>query len=1055
MVRKLALAVSIALGTVNASAFALGLGDLNTKTGLNQSFAGDIELRSIDVRDLPFVKVRLADAAVFSRAGVDRPFYLTLLKFQPMMTSKGKPVIRVSSEFPIREPFLNFLIEVNWPKGRLLREYTVLLDPPTTTMRRPPKVESARAAPKTQPKGVAPPKATAKKPVRSQATPRPVAAQGPSEYAVKSNDTLWGIAKRLRPSGLSHTQTMMALFQSNPSAFLNNDINRLRRGVILRVPSRDEIAGLNYADAKRAYRAQQDQWLTRRDAKLQQAAKSASVAPGQQKAGQAADPAPAASPLASTDAAEVSKDELRIATARPDGQGEAGAGDDNAAAPAASDLKSRLIVARENAETSRQEAETLRSQMDDLQDRLRDMQRLISLKDEQLARLQDQMGTDDGPALPAEPEMAGDAAPTAEDAATAPVESEELSAEEALEQLVADAARAAREEAAVPADYRIQDVAPQIDPDKVVLESEAPVDASAFVEELLNTPEPPGDIESLVQMAPAPGGDYRIEDIPPQVDPDKIVEQAAAALEAQAPAGEGVTDERVAEAAVEPAVVEAPKAPVAVAVETPPQAEEPAKFALTPENLTAAIQDNIVPVAAGGIGLLGLFGWMMMRGRRKEAVAAAAPPAAAAVVAADAVEHEPVDQPAITDETLADLPDSSFLDDFSPSEINSLQDETGEVDPVSEADVYIAYGRYQQAEELLRQAMDRDPDRLALKHKLLEVHYATRNADAFTALAQEMADNGQDAADGVAWARAKDMGREIAPNNSLFDAGGIATAIGGVTALAEADQSELSIEDLDLTRLAGEYDAEQDPAEDLEAHSEVSITLDLEESSQLHEPGEQAVLPDSEESSAASDGVLSLDDLDSIEFEMPETEAADAGTDGGTGDGLDITDSLDLDSMMAEAQAAVDVDDSAMSLDSDFSAEELQAQLDELSDLSVLESKQKAAEVAEATEVADDVAGLMIEDDMVPEAVTDETIDLEDAFGAADGDTAEIDLADLEDSIDLDPGSDDDVETKLDLARAYVDMGDDEGARSILEEVMSEGSNTQKTNAEKLLSELG
>ena len=109
------------------------------------------------------------------------------------------------------------------------------------------------------------------------------------------------------------------------------------------------------------------------------------------------------------------------------------------------------------------------------------------------------------------------------------------------------------------------------------------------------------------------------------------------------------------------------------------------------------------------------------------------------------------DEPILDPESLADLPDSAFLDDFSPSDINALQDETGEVDPVSEADVYIAYGRYQQAQELLRQAMERDPDRLALKHKLLEVHYATRDADAYVALATEMVNAGQDTADAEAW----------------------------------------------------------------------------------------------------------------------------------------------------------------------------------------------------------------------------------------------------------------------------------------------------------------
>jgi len=140
MVRKLALAVSIALGTLNVPAHALGLGELTSKSLLNQNFDGAITLLSVTPEEVDGIRVKLADAEAFSRAGVERPFYLSLLKFEPVLAGSGKPVIRVSSDFPIREPFLNFLVEVNWPNGRLLREYTVLLDPPTTTTRSPSRI---------------------------------------------------------------------------------------------------------------------------------------------------------------------------------------------------------------------------------------------------------------------------------------------------------------------------------------------------------------------------------------------------------------------------------------------------------------------------------------------------------------------------------------------------------------------------------------------------------------------------------------------------------------------------------------------------------------------------------------------------------------------------------------------------------------------------------------------------------------------------------------------------------------------------------------------------
>ena len=168
MVRKLALAVSLALGTLSVPVHALGLGELSSKSNLNQNFQGEIALLSVKPDELDTVRVKLADQAAFARAGVDRPFYLSLLKFEPLITERGKPVIGVTSEFPIREPFLNFLVEVNWPNGRLLREYTVLLDPPTTTRRRPPVVKpAAKQARSEQP---APASSTPARPAASTAS---------------------------------------------------------------------------------------------------------------------------------------------------------------------------------------------------------------------------------------------------------------------------------------------------------------------------------------------------------------------------------------------------------------------------------------------------------------------------------------------------------------------------------------------------------------------------------------------------------------------------------------------------------------------------------------------------------------------------------------------------------------------------------------------------------------------------------------------------------------------------------------------------------------------
>ena len=129
-VRKLVLAVAAATAFTSGVANALGLGGLAVKSSLNQPLEAEISLS--DVRDLSSadIKTRLASAEDFTKAGVDRQFFLTGLTFTPVVRADGKHVIRITSNKPVKEPYLNFLVEVLWPNGRLLREYTLLLDPP-------------------------------------------------------------------------------------------------------------------------------------------------------------------------------------------------------------------------------------------------------------------------------------------------------------------------------------------------------------------------------------------------------------------------------------------------------------------------------------------------------------------------------------------------------------------------------------------------------------------------------------------------------------------------------------------------------------------------------------------------------------------------------------------------------------------------------------------------------------------------------------------------------------------------------------------------------------
>jgi len=1058
MVRKLALAVSLALGTASVPVYALGLGELSSKSLLNQNFEGNIGLLSVKPDEIGGVRVKLGDAEAFSRAGVERPFYLSLLKFEPLVTGSGKPVIRVTSDFPIREPFLNFLIEVNWPKGRLLREYTVLLDPPTTTARRAPNVTPAQSTNTVASAPAATQPETRTQPITPVASAAPTAsidaapAGDASEYGpVKANDTAWSLAKQLRPGGVSMEQMMMALLAANPQAFINGNINRLRRGQILRVPAIDEIRELSRQQARAAYRQQQDEWLARRDERLQKAAEQAAInaLPGGD---------------ATSAEGQVVADQLRIATSRPDGEGQAGADDGESGTPTAPDLQSRLILARENAETSRQETVALRSQVDDLQARLADMQKLLSLKDDQLAQLQDRVVTE---------EVAADGAASEDPAALAEVAPEDSAAIADGDFSTEDPVPSADVEvdSEVILDAEDIGVAPQIESDL----SEAGDAVSETVEGLSDADVAGSQVDSAADddvvvfddeagataIDESQDGSIAIDSEASESFADESFEAAPGGLESAA-TGEPAAAE------TDAAVGEAESLPPTTG-EVEPAAPEAERGGLLPAPLARIFEEHTLPIAAGGAGLVALIAGLLFIRRRRESdepepllagidQEVGAPPAEADTAIAEevaAVETKPMDEG-----TQEDLADSAFLDEFSPSDINALQDETGEVDPVSEADVYIAYGRYQQAEELLGQAMEQDQGRLALKHKLLEVHYATRNTEAYCDLAGLMVEAGQDGVDEAAWARAREMGRELAPDNELFalkdgetelnlDLGaiGAATAVTTAAVADSADADSFMLDESELTELTAAYGEDANAANDRDASSDadVSILLDLEDASELVEQTE----------TGSTDSIsISTDELESMEFQLPEVDKDGVSEDKVAADDSGA-DTLDLDSMMAEAEAAVDREDSSSTLDSDFSADDLQAQLDELSDLSVLDSE--LGDPSKQGAAAPGGLGLVSEDaGPVVNSGLDAPLDLDDAFDAAEetGGLESIAAAELGTSDDASEAGED-IATKLDLARAYVEIGDDDGARSILAEVVAEGNDSQRGDAKQLLSSLG
>ena len=263
-VRKLVLAIAAATALSSGMAHALGVGELTLQSSLNQPLVAEIEL--LDVRDLSAAEMRpsLASPEEFNKAGVDRQYFLTDLKFTPIIKPNGKSVIRVTSSKPVREPYLNFLVEVLWPNGRLLREYTLLLDPPLYSPQAAaaPQLPVAASAPVPRPAPSAAPRAAA--PVASApAAPRAASAGG--DYRTNANDTLWEVAQRAGGSGSVH-QKMLAIQDLNPDAFIGGNINRMKSGQVLRLPDDQQIARRSQSEALAQVGEQNSAWRQGRSA---------------------------------------------------------------------------------------------------------------------------------------------------------------------------------------------------------------------------------------------------------------------------------------------------------------------------------------------------------------------------------------------------------------------------------------------------------------------------------------------------------------------------------------------------------------------------------------------------------------------------------------------------------------------------------------------------------------------------------------------------------------------------------------------------------------------
>jgi pilus assembly protein FimV len=663
-------AVIAALGAA-PSAWSLSLGRLSVQSALGESLRAEIDVTSLTPDESANLRVRVAPPDAYRIAGVDYNGVLPSTSVSLQRRADGSPYLRISSDRSVQEPFVDVILELSWSSGRLLREYTLLFDPPSVARApaapttpavvaapaRPSKAELAasaaaeaaaraeatkRAAPAPVLTESAEPAPLAKPPARRPVAPPPVATESATaaagnapagtEYRVKPGDTLSMVASKLQVEGFSLDQMLVGLYQGNGQAFIGNNMNRLRSGAVLSVPSPQKLGSVDAREARRLVHVQSANFNAYRQ-------RLAGAVPEQTK------------PVEST-----RKSGGQVRTEVVEG-GSAGA------------------------------AKPDRLQID-------------------------------------KPKTAGKGQATA--------------------------------------------------PEEAVVKQRAEKEASSRVNELARNLDELKKLQAASGAAASGSGKSASASGPVVVagkTPDKPVEIASAPVPAKpaAPASAPMVAKPASAKEPLPVVASAPVAASVPAVSAAPAVAAASRPAMPMDaapveepSLIESLSENpmLLPGAGLILAILAGLGYHRLRGKNKDE---------AGVTSFLESRLQPDSFFGASGGQRVDTRDAAGTPSsmsYSLSQIDAI----GDVDPVAEADVYLAYGRDLQAEEILKEAMRANPERLAIRTKLLEVYAKRRDTKGYELLAGEL--YGLTGGQGDDWVRAQELGRSIDPENPLYEQGG-------------------------------------------------------------------------------------------------------------------------------------------------------------------------------------------------------------------------------------------------------------------------------------------
>jgi len=958
--------IAAALLVVAGVADAAGLGKLTVLSHLGEPLRAEIDVVAPEKGELDTLNARLASPDAYIQSSLPYPPVALGLQMALDKRPSGESFIKVTTQQPVPEPFIDLLIELNWRGGKIVRAYTALLDPPGLAAAPPPAeapAAGAAAAPPAAKPAPAPqpeietrmgsemqlPPPEAPPPAEVAAAPAPPAEPMPAEplppagegqpataatpaappaeagmppkapaaakeagsYTVKYGDTLSKIAKQNKSEEVSLDQMLVLLFRSNPDAFSGKNMNRMKTGKILSIPDQSEAAAIPQKEARKQVRVQVADFRAYRE-RLAAAAGAAMPAPEEQATGGKVTGPPTEK---ATPPAGEPKEVLKLS--KGDGAG-------------AASTQQRVRSLEEEVAARDRTIRDANDRIAKLEKTVRDMQSLLDVKSKPMADLQQKQA-----AAPPQP-------------------------------------------------------APVPPPSATKMPPAPPPSASTAATT------PPAHPEPAPAMAPPPPPGPAIA--PPPVTP--------------APGPMAASGTQPGAAAVQPK----PK-PKVVAPPPPP-----------PSFLDELLEEPTYLMGGGAIIalILGFLGYRFIRGRR-----------AAADFGAEKKTSDISDFPAAPSESIEPAAPARPAGAPAPA--------SEEVDPLAEAEIYLAYGRDGQAEEILKEALQAQPRRPEIHLKLLEIFAKRKDVGAFDTAAREL--QALTGGAGEIWTQAARLGYQLEPGNTRYAAGKPSADEAAAAAAAAAPAANHTL-DIQI--------------DSLEPSPEIGTLTDI-------DAGFGRRFATSAAATATADRLdlnVSIDD-----GQQPGTRTdIDLGNLSAAVNATPVD--LDLDSLGRPTAgpasdlntlATLGVDRTSQTPVMDFNLELPPAGDDTAqAQMTNVNSVDFDLKLDDTATVGTSAGGVDFDVDKIdaggkPEPVLD--------LGAPTASMPDLDLSNI--NLDLGGvggaqeaevgGKDDkwyDVQTKFDLAKAYQEMGDKEGAKEILREVLAEGDAEQKAAANKVLETL-